>query len=364
MKHTGEYFSTGFNSPDHDAPDCVTINTKERYGTGLRWKLGIATTPCVQSRKSKRCVFCGFLNHKGPASPLEVGQLFNDVFKNGDLHDIHRLELYVSGSFFDDEEVSFDSRLEIIKVVQEADIKEVVLESRPEFITEENIRALANIIDPERITIAIGVETADDGLRRRLSKDFSFEDLTASVSRIARAGMNFQAYLLLKPPAIEDDREAIIDVIRSSKMIISLASEMNCPLILAIQPFFLARNSIVAQDALQNNSVRPPWLYTVALTLKLLTLIRSSHGSHHRIILGNEVDNVDVVLTPSNYSSDGDVCSCSEGIRESLREINISRDKMEEKVDNILGLQCYCKTAWQNEIGVKPGQLLSMDQFT
>ncbi|UCG82975.1 MAG: hypothetical protein JSW38_12510, partial [Dehalococcoidia bacterium] len=330
---------------------------------GLRWKLGIATTPCVQSRKSKRCVFCGFLNNKGPVSPPEVGPVFSNVFSNGVLHDIHRLEVYVSGSFFDDEEVSFGSRLEIIKAVREADIKEVVVESRPEFITEENIQALADQISPERITIAIGVETADDGLRRRLQKDFSFEDLTASVSRIARAGMSFQAYLLLKPPAIEDDREAIADIVRSSKRIISLATEMKCPLILAIQPFFLARNSIVAQDALQNNHVRPPWLYSVALTLKLLTLIRSSDGFNYRIILGNEVDNVDVVLMPSNYISEGGVCSCSDGIRESLREINISQDKMEEKTDSILGLQCYCKTAWQNEIGIKPGQLISIDQF-
>lgn len=363
MKQTGEDLSTGFSSPDHHALDCVTIDTKEMYGRGLRWKLGIATTPCVQSRNSKRCVFCGFLNHKGPASPPEVGKVFNDVFKNGDLHDIHRLELYVSGSFFDDEEVSLDSRLEIIKAVQVAGIKEVVLESRPEFITEENIQALANIIDPERITIAIGVETADDSLRHRLSKDFSFEELTASVSRISRAGMNFQAYLLLKPPAINDDKEAITDIIRSSKAIISLAGEMNCPLILAIQPFFLARNSIAAQDEFPSDHVRPPWLYSVALTLKLLALMRSSDGFSYHIILGNEVDNVDVVLTPSNYTGDGGVCSCSEGIRGFLREINISRDKLEENVDKILGSECHCKSAWQNEIGAKPGQPLSVDQF-
>jgi radical SAM enzyme (TIGR01210 family) len=364
MKQTGEYFSTSFNSPDNHAPDGITIDTKERYGRGLRWKLGIATTPCVQSRKSKRCVFCGFLNNKEPVAPHEVGPVFNAVFNNGDLQDIRRLELYVSGSFFDDEEVSFDSRLEIIKAIQRADIKEVVLESRPEFITEENIQALADHISPERITIAVGVETADDGLRRRLSKDFSFDDLTASVSRIARAGMSFQAYLLLKPPAIKDDREAIADIIRSSQMIISLAAEMECPLILAIQPFFLARNSIAAQDAPLNNHVRPPWLYSVALTVKLLTLMRSGDGSNYRIILGNEVDNVDVVLTPSNYSGNSDVCSCSAGIRESLREINISRDKMEENVDRILGLPCFCKTAWQNEIGVNPGQPISIDHFT
>lgn len=361
MKQTGEAFSTDVRSPFSCAHDYITIDTKERYGRGLRWKLGIATTPCIQTRKSKRCVFCGFINHKGPVSPDEVGRVVNEVLGKGDLHDIHRVELYVSGSFFDDEEVSSGSRLEIIKAVNESGIEEVVLESRPEFINEENLKALSNVIDPARVTIAIGVETADDNLRYRLSKDFSLDDLTASVSKIARAGMNFQAYLLLNPPALNNDNEAVVDAIRSSRTIISLAREMDCPLTLAIQPFFLARNSMVAQEVLQTDHVRPPWLYTVALTVKLLEVMRSSDGSNFGIILGNEVDNVDIVLAPSNYTGDGSICPCSEEARELLREINISRDKLEESVGIVLGSQCHCKTIWQNEIGSKFGESLSMD---
>ena len=224
MKQTGEDFPTNAKNAGYCAQDYITVDIKERYGHGLRWKLGIATTPCVQTRKSNRCVFCGFLNHKGPVSPLEVGCVFNEVFRNSDLRDIYRVELYVSGSFFDDEEVSSGSRLEIIKAVNESGIEEVVLESRPEFITEENLQSLADIIDPARITIAVGVETADDNLRYELSKDFSLEDLTASISRIARAGMNFQAYLLLNPPAINNDKEAVVDIIRSSKTIKAINS--------------------------------------------------------------------------------------------------------------------------------------------
>jgi len=363
MKQTGEAFPKDVESPNSCALDYITINTRERYGQGLRWKLGINTTPCIQSRKGKRCVFCGFLNHQGPVSPLEVGPTFNEVFRNGNRYDIHRVEIYVSGSFFDNEEVSFDSRLEIIESIKDTDIKEVVLESRPEFVTVENLQALASLIDPERITIAVGVETTDDTLRSRLSKNVSLKDLTASISRIARAGMNFQAYLLLNPPAINNDNEAVVDVIRSSKKLISLTKGMNCPLTLAIQPFFLARDSIAAQEVLQGDHIRPPWLYTVALTVKLLDVLRSSDGFNFHIILGNEIDNVDIVLAPSNYTSDGSVCTCSEETRKLLREINISRDKLEESVGRVLGSQCRCKTAWQNEIGSKFGEHLFVDQL-
>ena len=182
MKHTGEAFPTDVRSPVSCAHDYITIDTKERYGRGLRWKLGIATTPCIQTRKSKRCVFCGFINHKGPVSPEEVGRVVNEVLGKGDLHDICRMELYVSGSFFDDEEVSSGSRLEIIKAVNESGIEEVVLESRPEFITEENLKALSNVIDPARVTIAIGVETADDNLRYRLFRQKVYRDYCQKTS--------------------------------------------------------------------------------------------------------------------------------------------------------------------------------------
>jgi hypothetical protein len=97
--------------------------------------------------------------------------------------------------------------------------------------------------------------------------------------------------------------------------------------------------------------------------VKLLDVLRSSDGFNYHVILGNEADNVDIVLMPSNYTDDGSVCSCSESIRELLRDINISRDKLRESVDRILGSQCRCKTAWQNEIGSKFGEHLFVDQL-
>ena len=328
----------------------ITIDRRERFLHGSRWKLGINTNPCIQLRKGKRCVYCGFLNYHNPISPLEVGGVFKDVFRNSNLSDVQRLELYVSGSFFDDGEVSFDSRLEIIESINNSEIRETVLESRPEFITEENLKPLTSIINPKRITIAVGVETMDDRLRNELSKDFTTKDIAKSLSIIAKVGMNFQAYLLLNPPAINNDKNAIIDIIESSKKITSLARKMNCHLILAIQPFFIAMNSRVAEDPMQKYSLRPPWLYSVALTLKLLEAINSREKSNLHVILGNENDNVAPLRIPSNYTRDGSVCTCTERIRRYLREINISRKKREESIQKILGSTCSCKSIWEKEV--------------
>jgi len=327
----------------------ITINRKEEFSRGFRWKLGINTNPCVQLRNGKRCVFCGFLNYRNPISPRTVGRYFNEVFRNSNLSDIRRLELYVSGSFFDDKEVSFDSRLEIIKSINNSEIEETILESRPEFITEENLKPITDLINPKRITIAMGVETMDDRLRDELSKGFSTKDIAKSLSKIAKAGMNFQAYLLLNPPGINNDRNAIIDVVNSSKKLISLTKKMDCHLSLALQPFFIAKNSKVSENQ-QKYPVRPPWLYTIALTLKLLDTIRAREKSNLHVILGNENDNVAPLRTPSNYTGNGDVCSCTERVRSHLRKINISQKKLEENIHKILESPCDCRKVWEKEI--------------
>ncbi len=342
---------TGLLIPHAHNNGFITIDRKERFSNGLRWKLGINTNPCIQLRNGNRCIYCGFLTYSNPVSPSRVGEIFNEAFGSSDLSDIHRLELYVSGSFFDNDEVSFDSRLEIIKSISNSGIKEVVLESRPEFITEENLEPLANIIDPKKITIAVGVETMDDGLRYKLSKGFSTKNVVESLGRIARAGMNFQAYLLLNPPTINNDRKAVIDIINSSRELISLAKKLDCKLILAIQPFFVARNSIVAKDVPKKNSIRPPWLYTIALTLRLLDAIRIREKSNLRVILGNENDNVDPVLIPSNYTSKKDICPCTEKARKHLYETNISQKRRKEGVRRVLESTCDCKRIWKDKIG-------------
>jgi len=342
------------NKPKH-----ITINRTERYSSGLRWKLGLNTNPCIQLRRGSRCVYCGFLNYTDPIPPYQVGNAFEEVLKHSDLSGLRRLELYVSGSFFDDDEVSPSARLEIVKSISHTDISEVLLESRPEFITATNLQSLAGIISPNRLTIAVGVETMNDDLRNSLSKGFSTQDVVRSLHTIGQAGMSFQAYLLLNPPSVNNDREALLDVINSSKEIIQITKAVNCNLTLAIQPFFLASNSIVADDPIQKDSIKPPWLYTIALTLKLLNVITENNRARPHILLGNENDNVDDIHAPSNYSTDGGVCSCSEEIRYHLREVNVSRDKLEETVQKVLDFPCNCRHVWAKEIDINIEELES-----
>jgi radical SAM enzyme (TIGR01210 family) len=272
---------------------------------------------------------------------------------------MRRLELYVSGSFFDEQEVSEQSTDLIAQLIAGSTVNEVVLESRPEYITQGRLKALTQHLDPSRVTLAVGVETMNDELRSRLRKNFSTDDVVRSIEAVAQAGMGFQAYLLLNPPLINDDRAAIVDVLTSSKRILRLTSRLQCKTTLAIQPYFVAKESTVAQRLSAGSPPRPPWLYTIALVLGLLDAIRGEDVPPFQIILGNEVDNVDTLCVPANYAADGGICNCTDVVRQLLREVNISRDTMRERVQQVLAAPCECREAWEQQIVAGARELAS-----
>jgi len=338
----------------------ITINRTENYLSELRWKLGLNTNPCTQLRKGRRCVYCGFRNYKNPIPPTDVGVLFSQILKEKDLTDIRRLELYVSGSFFDDNEVSPQARIEIMRELNRTSVKEVILESRPEFITAKNLESLGRVMNPRRITIAIGVETLNDKLRESLAKGFSTADVITSIHTIGKANMNFQAYLLLNPPTINNDRKAIRDIIDSACQILHFTRHKVTNVILAVQPFFLAKNSVVALDPAFSQYVRPPWLYTTAITLKMLSIMTSQIKRNFHIVLGNENDNVDALLTSSNYTTSGEACSCTDTVKRMLFDVNSSQEKFDQGVREVLNSSCRCKDLWQKEIGITKTELIDI----
>jgi hypothetical protein len=59
MKQTGEIPAEEAGTSTPCAQDHVTIDARERYGQGMRWKLGFNTLPCIQSRRGTWCLFDG-----------------------------------------------------------------------------------------------------------------------------------------------------------------------------------------------------------------------------------------------------------------------------------------------------------------
>lgn len=346
----------------HDTHDktYVTLDLMEKFDGQLRWKIGLGTQPCIRTRVDKRCTFCGFTDLQHPLPADKVDTVFQMLLQRTSLEAVKRLELYVSGSFFDDVEVTPASRLAILRTFRHSPISEILIESRPEFITAPRLNALTEVIEPHRVTVGIGVETMNDEVRKPLSKGTTTKKIVQSIQLIARAGMNFQAYFLLKPPGVSSDQAAVRRFLNDVQMLLDLTQDQQCTITIALQPTFVAHHTVFADD-FKRGIFRPVWLYTIALVLQRLLLLKADHP-RMRIILGNENDNVEVMAVPMNYANltTYQPCSCSQPMREMLHHANESELQLIRATQQLLQSPCACRALWQKEMQAHPNNSISV----
>ena len=115
---------------------------KIRNGEPIRMWPGTVILQCPPCSWDK-CGFCGYsrecLSVVQPSTDEFLKQLDSYFNKYGNET---YLEMYNSGSFLDDAQISPDSRIAIFKYLAEAGIKGITIESRPEFITKNNLKPL------------------------------------------------------------------------------------------------------------------------------------------------------------------------------------------------------------------------------
>jgi len=168
------------------------------------------------------------------------------------------IKIYNSGSFFDDTEISEDVREHIFKKIAEIPkIKEVVIESRVDYITNEKLKKMRNILKNKYIEVAIGLETVNDYIRNKyINKGLKFKDFLEVIRLCKNNDVGIRAYLLFKPPFL-NEQTAIEDCANSIKKLAEL--KINT---ISINPLNIQKNSLVEYLFYQNR-YRPPWFYSL-----------------------------------------------------------------------------------------------------
>lgn len=148
-----------------------------------------------------KCAFCGW------------GRLYSES-NLGELRERVRRELvmgtdtvkiFASGSFLDDQQFPPEFRRWVTDQCQQAGVKELIVESRPEFITAERLADFTGF----KLTVAIGLETADPELLKRLNKGFTLSDVESAVKILRQNKCGVRFYLLVNPPLVDDIQKEI-----------------------------------------------------------------------------------------------------------------------------------------------------------
>jgi len=216
----------------------------------------LRTRGCSWARR-EGCAMCGFVRDSNPrATGIAISKEFSDALARfGRKFNI--IKIFTSGSFLDSQEVSPDVRNAILAELQ--DVPKTIIESRPEFVTEETCEEIAR--SNERVEVAIGLESSSDYVRERyVNKGFTFRDFIRASNTARAKGFTVKAYLLLKPPFMTE-AEAMRDALQSIKDTTEYVDTISLNLC------NVQRGTLV-ETLWKKRLYRPPWLWTAVEVLR------------------------------------------------------------------------------------------------
>lgn len=293
--------------------------------TGCQWML---------DDENGGCTMCGHLAGTTRGRKIttdEYKKQFETIISQIDFKDIPTICVYNAGSFFNDNEISPEARKNIYDMINKIpEIKHVVFETRPEYITEEKIQVLTNSIIGRCIEIGMGLESSNEYVRQMcLNKGLKLFDFQNAIKLLKKYNVKILSYVLLKPPFLGEG-EAIKDSVNT----IAWAFEQGIDVI-SLEPISVQKNTLI-HLLYSMGDFRPPWAWSV------LNVILQSHDLGHVRIGGFE------------FFPPPEVCThncpvCNELCINAIEEYNTTNNV--QVIKNTLDMNCVnCKHKWINEL--------------
>jgi len=282
-----------------DIVNCLTVILRSR---GCRWR---------------KCLMCGYKRDTSPNVTLD--DLKNQLeYALSAYRNFEIVKIFTSGSFFDPEEIPDEFRRFVYEKLS-GRIRKLIVESRPEFISE-NVASELSSLDFQ-VEVGIGLETADDFIRTHcVNKGFKFDDFRRVAKILQEYGIRVRAYLLLKPPFLSEG-EAIRDVRRSIEAVRGLAD------IVSVNPTNVQAGTYV-EKLWRLGLYRPPWLWSA------VEAVRDS--------------DIDVICDPVAYGKERGPHNCGRCDKEVARALrNFSLNQDSSVFDR---LNCRCLRLWEKVV--------------
>jgi radical SAM enzyme (TIGR01210 family) len=217
------------------------------------------TRGCSWAQESG-CSMCGYFNDSlwDDISDVDLLKQFDTAMNKYSGQKF--VKIFTSGSFLDDTEIKPKVRKQILdKLAETAD--KISVESRPEFITDEKLSEIKDIVKAKTFEIGIGLETANDSLRDRcINKGFKFDNYKKAAKTMKKYGFKLKTYVLVKPPFLTE-KESIEDAKDTVDKIKSITNTIS------FNPTNVQRNTLV-NYLWQRKQYRPSWLFSIVDILK------------------------------------------------------------------------------------------------
>ncbi|MFW9919828.1 MAG: archaeosine biosynthesis radical SAM protein RaSEA [Candidatus Thorarchaeota archaeon] len=298
---------------------------------GAALSIVLTTVGCGHARgDSGGCTMCSYLldgTEKAPSSDQLLKQFQYAMTKIDDKESPLSVKLYTSGSFLDKEEVPVEVRNRILDILSKDDrIAEVVIESRPEYVTPENMGNLRESLGNRRIEIGIGLESSNDSIRDLcINKGFTLQEFQNAVSIAKEYAIGIRAYILLKPPFLSE-KNAIEDATRTIQECEFLGVST-----VSVNPVNVQKFTLV-ERLWERGDYRPPWLWS------LVEVLKQSRNS-----LSSAINIVCDPVASGKQRGVHNCGKCDPDITNAIRRFSLS-----QKLDEFNNLSCGCRHRWEH----------------
>ena len=243
------------------------------------------------------------------------------------------VKIFTSGSFLDEQEVPREARDAILKTLaDDSKVIKVLVETRPNFVTEENVQDCLKILINKTFELAFGLETSSDRIRRdSINKGFTFRDFVRAAEIAKKYGATTKAYLMLKPPFLSE-RQALEDIVRSIADTVPYADTISINLC-------NVQKGTLVEALWEKGQYRPPWLWSI------VEILQKAKTAYPNFPLMSDPVGAGSKRGPHNCKI------CSSGVADSIRTFSLTQNPVDlNKVD------CECKKLWKT--------ILELDDFT
>jgi radical SAM enzyme (TIGR01210 family) len=287
----------------------------------------LRTKGCTWANTSG-CSMCGYFNDS-ILHDINSNDIIIQVEKAMERYNGEKIiKIFNSGSFFDNNEIKPKTRTNILKFISKK-AEKISVESRPEYITNHKLSQIKDILDSKEFEIGIGLETANDFIRKySINKGFNFKQYKEAIEIIKNNEFKIKTYLLLKPPFLTEE-EAIIDIIQTVEKIKNMTD------LISLNPTNIQRNTYV-EYLWRRKQYTPPWLWSI-----MKVLIQSK-----RIIGGKRIKSD--VVGGGNYRGPHNCGKCDYNIIE-----NISNFSINQNIELLKNINCDCYEKWLDQIDIE-----------
>ena len=291
-------------------------------------------------KKSGGCTMCGFWNEtsqqkdKDRVKAEDFISQFKGALKAFNLSRYPILSIYNAGSAFNEEEIPFEALETIFRMISKIPaIKQIILESRVEYVTKNKVRQLKNIIAGKDLIIGAGLESSNDTIRELcINKGLPIKRFEEYIELSKSLGMNSRIYVLIKPPFLTE-MEAIEDVVGTTRYLYDLGvSDIH------YETTTIEKNTLV-HILFNKRLYQMPWLWSIVEIINRVSPFAKPFLSPFRYIVDAQgiAHNCTLCNNRVTHALLDDYCS----------SFDLSRL---EKLD------CSCKSRWLEEI-MKPAEL-------